>query len=387
LKRVLIVMATLYNGGAEKSLVNMLNEFSSDRYEIDLLLFKKRGMFLKQVPSYVNVLETPQDLKRMFGTAKDSGLLLPWRLLGNLIARIFTRNVHTMRGMRWKYFYSPTIKNIEQSYDVAIAYLSDEILWYVDEKVKAKRKIGWIHNDYRSAGYSRKYDYPHLERMSGIVSISNHCVEIIKEEFPEFATKTYMVENITSAKVIRQKAAEFMPKEYTAEMRILSVGRLHEQKGFDLAIDAAAILKERNIDFCWYVIGAGDIENELKERIYARKVQDCFVLLGVRENPYPYIENCTIFVQTSRYEGKSVVLDEAKILAKPIIATNYPTVKDQLKNRKEGILVSMDAKGIADGIEELLNNKEKQQELSSYLSAHKYDNCEEIQKYCELIDG
>lgn len=125
----------------------------------------------------------------------------------------------------------------------------------------------------------------------------------------------------------------------------------------------------------------------METRIQEKEVDDCFKLLGNRENPYPYIKNCTIVVQSSRFEGKSVVLDEAKILAKPIVVTNYATVKDQITDGKEGLVVSMTPKGIADGIEKMLTDSALSQNIKEYLSAHEYGNQEEVQKYMELIEG
>lgn len=385
MKSVLIVMPSLYNGGAERSLVNLLNEFPKDRYSIDIILFKRHGMFMGQVPSEYTILETPKSVKRMYGSLTDSGVLLPWRLIGNGISELFTKNSRQKRGFRWKYFYGPVIKKLEKHYDVALAYISGEILYYVDEKVDADRKIVWIHNDYRSAGHPRKFDYKHLKNMDAVVSISEACVDIFKDEFPEFKDKTYMIENITSSKVTRERADEFYPPEYNEMPTILSIGRLHEQKGFDMAIEAAAILKTKGVRFKWFVIGSGDLEDVLKAQIKECNVDDCFILLGPRENPYPYIKNSTIFAQTSRYEGKSVVMDEAKILGATILATNYPTVGDQLQNGTEGYVVEMTPQGIAEGIEFLLAEKDYRTKLSSYLMSREYGNQDEINKYLEVI--
>lgn len=387
MKKVLIVMTSLYNGGAEKSLVNMLNEFPKDKYEIDLLLFKKSGMFIKQVPSHVNLLDTPDDLKRLYGSLKDAGYLLPKKLIANAVSKLCTHNSREKRGFRWEKFYSSSIKRLDNYYDVALAYISGEILYYVDEKVNADKKIVWVHNDYRSAGHPRKIDYPHLKNMDAIVSISDSCVDILKEEFPEFADKVYMLENITSSVVLNNRANEFVPEEFVPnQVNILSIGRLHEQKGFDMAINAAKIMKDKGLNFKWFVIGSGELKEELEKQIYSLHVEDCFVLLGARENPYPYIKNCTIFIQTSRYEGKSVVLDEAKILAAPIVATAYPTVGDQLKDKVEGMVVPLNAEGIAEGLLQMANNEGLRKSYSEYLASREYGNQKEIEKYMQLMD-
>lgn len=387
MKKVLIVMSSLYNGGAERSLVNFLNELPEDKYQVDLLLFKRQGMFMNQLPEYINVLQTPKAVEKLYGTISKSGVYIFPKMIGTLLATLLTKNPREKRAFRWKYFYGKNIEKLQEHYDIAIAYISGEILYYVDEKVSADKKIVWIHNDYKTAQHPKKYDYPHLKNMDGIVSISDLCVDILKEEFPEFAGKVHMLENITSSVVLNNRAAEFMPKEFENNViNILSIGRLHEQKGFDMAIEAAKIMKDKGLDFKWFVIGNGELKEELEKQINAKNLEDDFILLGTRENPYPYIKNCSVFVQPSRYEGKSVVLDEAKILAMPIVATAYPTVGDQLQDKVEGMVVPMNAEGIAEGLLAMTKSEELRKKYSSYLTGREYGNQKEIEKYIQLID-
>lgn len=387
MKKVLVAMPSLYNGGAERSLVNMLNELPSDQYEIDLLLLKREGMFLKQLPTFVDVLETPKEIKLLYSPLFKNGKALPIVAFGNLISKLFTKNSRECKAFRWKYFYGPFIKPLEKHYDVALAYISNEILYLIDEKINADKKIVWIHNDYRSALHPKKYDYPHLKNMDAIVSISDSCVDILKQEFPEYKNKIYMLENITSSKVIRNKALEFYPKEYEIKsIKILSIGRLYEQKGFDIAIEAAAKLKKEGYDFLWLIIGTGEDEKQLNEMIHHFGLEDSFKLIGARENPYCYIKNCDIFVQPSRYEGKSVVLDEAKIIGTPIIATNYPTVADQLKDNYEGLVVDLSAEGVYNGVKQLIDHSEVRERLKDNLLQNEYGNQAEIDKYISLME-
>lgn len=388
MKKILFVMTSLYNGGAERSLVNLLTEMPKDRYEIDLLLFKKAGLFLAQVPQNVRVLDTPKSLRRMYGPLREAGRYLPWKLAGNAVSLSLTKSAPERRAFRWKHFYSRVIEKLDGHYDFAIAYISSEILYYVDEKVDAKRKFVWIHNDYRSAQHPREYDYPHLKNMSGIVSISDACVEILKEEFPAFSPKLFMLENITSSAVLKRRAGEFFPEEYqNGQITLLSIGRLARQKGFDLAIKAAALLKKEGLAFRWFIIGTGELKDELSKQIESEQISDRLVLLGARENPYPYIKNCTIFVQTSRFEGKSVVLDEAKILAKPIVVTAYPTVGDQIMGGDEGLITELSPESITSGIREILGNRALREHISGFLAAHEYGNQDEVKKYIQMIEG
>ena len=88
---------------------------------------------------------------------------------------------------------------------------------------------------------------------------------------------------------------------------------------FDIAIKAAAILVKKGYTIKWYVLGEGEERNTLEQSIKEHNLIANFILLGIKENPYPYINNATIYVQPSRFEGKSLAIDEAKILHKPIL--------------------------------------------------------------------
>lgn len=381
-------MQSLYNGGAERSLINLLHELPAEEYQIDLLLFKQTGLFLKQLPGNVKLLEIPEAVRRLYGPIMQSGRFFPAKVLGNVLARVREKRILDVRAYRWHHWYSRLIPELETHYDTAIAYISGEILFYVDEKVHADRKLTWIHIDYRTSFQPKQYDFPHLKNMDGIVSISDKCVDILKEEFPEFREKIYMLPNITSSAVTRNRAEEFQPKEYVGcENRILSVGRMADQKGFDMAISAAAILKKKGVSFHWFIIGDGEKKQELEQQIKAEGVEDCFLLIGTRENPYPYMKHCTVLAQTSRFEGKSVVLDEAKILGAPILATCYPTIADQVMDGKEGIVVEMNPEGIAAGLEMLLTDSEKREKIRKNLLEREYGNQTAVKDYQRLIDG
>ena len=380
-------MATLSNGGAEKSLVNLLNVLPSDKYSIDVMLFKNRGIFVKQVPPYVNLIDAPKELKGLYSNGLSAGKQLPRKLISTFIAKIAEKESEDQKGYRWHKYYSQVIPKLNQHYDVAIAYLSGEVLYFIDEKVDADRKIVFVHNDYRRNKLSHKYEEKHYRNMSKIISISNRCVEILKEEFPELTDKMLYLPNITSSTVVRNRAQDCDTPEYKDGVtNILSIGRLNHQKGFDYAIDAAKCLKDKGFKFCWSIIGNGELKKDLLKQIVKNGVEDEVQLLGIRENPYPYIQNCDFVVQTSRFEGKSVVLDEAKILGKAIVTTNYPTVNDQVENEKEGLVVEIDPAKIADGIILMATDTTRRESIEQYLNSKEYGNEKDVSMYMDLLD-
>ncbi len=388
MKKVLFAIYALGYGGAERALVNLLNELPRNQFQLDLLLFQRKGDLLRQLPEWVNVLETPEVMNRIYGPMKKAGKYLPAKVLGKAFSVLVRRTRKAQSAWRWKHVFKHLIPTLPGQYDAAVAFSGSEMQYFIADRVNAKRKIVFIHNDYRTAKYSAEDDAPYFAKMDRIVSISEKCVDVLREIFPREQERMHCLENITSSAVVRSRAQEFDPPEFAGEgLRILSVGRLWPQKGFDFAVDAAAILKQRGVKFQWYIVGEGSLRAELEKQIAENGLTEEFHLLGVRENPYAYMRACDMLVQSSRYEGKSVVLDEAKMLCKPIVATAYPTVADQVKDGAEGIVVPMTAEGVADGVCRMAEDAALREALIAYLAGHEYGNQQEVEKYVQLLNG
>ena len=384
-------MSSLRNGGAERSLVNLLQLFDYQKYEVDLLLFQEEGIFLEQLPNEVHILHDCDILHVLYakGNNRIKGIKHPLLTFdhywGTFWARKKTESMYASRQYRWEHYYKDRIPSIKtKKYDVAISYLHGEQLYYLVDKVDAKRKIAWIHTDYSKLNALEEHDLKYMRQVDSVVSISNICVETLCKTFPSIKEKFCMLPNLTSSSSIKYLAEKEYPKEYGGdEFKIVSVGRLIHLKGFDMAVDAASILKENGLKFSWFILGDGELKTELNMQIKNKNVDDCVFLLGATDNPYKYMDGADILVQTSRYEGKSVVLDEAKILGKPIVVTNYDTVKDQV-NDNEGVIVNMSSEAIAAGIMKIIPRID---EIHTYLNAHEYGNQDEIYKYYQLIDN
>ena len=389
--KILFIMSSLRNGGAERSLVNLLQLFDYQKYEVDLLLFQEEGIFLEQLPNEVHILHDCDILHLLYakGNNRIKGIKHPLLTFdhywGTFWARKKTKSMYASRQYRWEHYYKDRIPSIKtKKYDVAISYLHGEQLYYLVDKVDAKRKIAWIHTDYSKLNALEEHDLKYMRQVDSVVSISNICVETLCKTFPSIKEKFCMLPNLTSSSSIKYLAEKEYPKEYGGdEFKIVSVGRLIHLKGFDMAVDAASILKENGLKFSWFILGDGELKTELNMQIKNKNVDDCVFLLGATDNPYKYMDGADILVQTSRYEGKSVVLDEAKILGKPIVVTNYDTVKDQV-NDNEGVIVNMSSEAIAAGIMKIIPRID---EIHTYLNAHEYGNQDEIYKYYQLIDN
>lgn len=397
--KVLFVISALEAGGAEKSLINLLNLFDYNRYQVDLLLFKKEGIFMDQIPEEVRIIEAPDDLFYLYNIhgrqikhALGAFPSIIARITGTIYRNYFVRNKsYPGTQIRWNKFYKKHISIFNDEYDIAISYMHGEVMYYVAEKIKARKKITWVHNDYRALKLKPETDYPYLCSFDKIATISDECVDILTQVFPQIKDKVVSIPNLTSSSLIRKRAELYYPEEYkdscnANKVIILSIGRLNYQKGFDIAIKIAAEMKKRGLQFVWYIIGQGTEQEHLTELINRFGLKEEFVLLGIRENPYPYIKNADIIAQPSRYEGKSVVIDEAKILHKPIVVSDYATVRDQITNENEGIISKLEVENFAEALEKLIQSKDLRDNYEEYLNQHEYGNDSMVEMYYKLME-
>ncbi len=388
---VLIVINNLLCGGAQKSLVSLLNFMDSESINVDLLVLNQKDMFFDNIPAWVNRLEPVKEIEAMYLpvnrilNAKTTPLTFFKFIASKLILKMkYNKEFDGVQNIwnSWKAFIPKQPKN----YDLAVSYVDGFSNYYVIDKVEAARKILWVHNEYDKLSYSDLFDRKYFNSAEKIVTISDECVKSLVRNFPDMNEKFYMLPNLSSAQLVKHMAGEEKPVEYKdAENILVSVGRLTEQKGFDMAIEAAHQLKQEGVKFSWFIIGEGELESTLKEMINIYGLKDNVFLIGLRKNPYPYIKFADVFVQPSRYEGKSIVLDEAKILCKPIIVTNYPTVIDSITNQKNGIIVSFDKNELKTKIAELLNSKALTERLASELEIECRSEEEEFKAYMDLF--
>lgn len=389
-KKLLFIMPNLGSGGAEKALLTLLNLFDYDSYEVDLMLFRREGLFLGDVPEQVNIIDGGEDYLHFDGSsAAYLKSALTHLRAGAALNRIAYSKALSSgdRGKVWSCLKKVLTKPTKH-YDTAVAYLEGNSIYYCIDCVDAERKIGYIHNDYDGLGLDKDFDRVFFRQLDYLVTVSDECAQVLKKNFPESTEKIRMLENLISPAMLKS-LANGRPDEYPFDDKkiLLTVGRLSQQKGYDIAIDAAEILKKKGYNFKWFSIGKGELLAELEERIRQKGLEDFFVFLGERANPYPYINGCDIYVQPSYFEGKSVAINEAKIFAKPIAATKFATVFDQLTDGETALLAEINAESVAERIAQLFENESLCHTLGENLKKEKIGNEEEIDKFYKLVEG
>ena len=386
-------------GGIERSLINMLKSFDYTKYKVDLLIFDHRGDFMNLIPSEVNVL--PQvDAYSSFRNSLKQCLLdkqfitFLIRIWSKVQAYVKARRLKLEEGsgyiqmqltIKYAALFLPKIK---AHYDVAISYAWPHDL--IAEKVSADLKIAWIHTDYSKLEIDHQIDIKAWSKFDKIISISEDVTKSFLSQYPLLQNKIHKVENISSPTFINQMASESMEVNEIDENKfnILSVGRLSFVKGYDLAVKALRILHDKGYtNVQWNIVGYGGYEQELQNLIKENCLENSFRLLGKKENPYPYIKACDLYVQPSRYEGKAVTVTEAKILKKPIIIANYPTAKSQIQHELDGLICEPNEREIANSIELLYKEETLRKSLPLNISIKSLDNIRELDKLYELIDS
>ncbi len=394
MKRILFIINSLNIGGAEKSLVSLLNLLPPEKYEIDLFLLKKTGLFLKQVPSNVNIMEVPFPYTCLSKKISDIRFFQKhgieyWikKILRTILSNTINRKNAVIQNLwtRWK----DDIPAIEKEYDVAVSYIEGSASYFVIDKIKAKKKILWMHTVYDKCGLCSSFDKHYFEKADYVVTISNICKESLVKNFQTINSSKFLVlENVTSQELIISLSKEELDDplfKNESKKKILSVGRLDPIKAYDLAIKAAKEFKKQNIDFVWYIIGDGKIREDLEKQKSDAGLDDYMYFIGAQINPYKYMHYADVIVQSSKYEGKSIVLDEAKLLSKPIVATNYSTVTDAIKDKETGIITEMTPESLANGISEMLKNDHLRKSIIRNIAADAKDNTDEIKKYLEIF--
>lgn len=395
-KKLLIVSHALELGGAERSLIGLLDALNPQIWNIVLFLLRHEGELMDAIPEHVHLL--PQIpaytvLARPMKVVLKEGhiLLTAARVVGKLSARCYEKkHGYTDSGVGIEYshkFTNPLMPEIcpEKEYDLAISFLTPH--YFVADKVWAKKKIAWIHTDYSRVQVNRNSELAMWEKFDYVASISDAVTNSFLLTFPELREKIILIENILPEKLIRRQATAFTVE---AEMppkglRLLSIGRYCTAKNFDNVPDMCARLLQSGLDVYWYIIGFGPDESLIRQRIAEAHMEDRVILLGKKENPYPYITACDLYVQPSRYEGKSVTVREAQMLGKPVVITRYATSASQLEDGVDGVIVPMDNEGCAEGIAQLLHDNNKRKQLSQNCLTRDYSNAQEVEKLLALM--
>ena len=397
-KNILILMPSMFIGGAERSLIGLLDSIDYTKYNIDLFLNRHEGEFLNLIPEKVNLLPQidaytnfDRPIKDILFSKNFKYGIVRLKAKADMRKNVKLGNEHNV----WSSLQfisnrlTPLLPNIDKEYDLAINFLG--IADVLGQKVKAKKKLAWIHTDYTKLVPNKELDMDTYSKVDYIVTVSKDCENQFLSVYPMLKDKSLVVENILSEKFIKEQANEKITDDKfdinNDQIKLVSIGRFTDAKNFDNVPQICKHILEKGIDLKWYIIGFGGDETLIKQKIKEFDMEQHVIILGKKENPYPYIKACDIYIQPSRYEGKAVAVREAQILNKPVVITNFETSKSQLIDGFDGVIVPMDNEGCAEGICNLIKDKELQQILIENTKITDYTNKQELEKIYALLEG
>ncbi len=398
MKKLLFVINTLGQAGAETALLNLLRRIDHTQYQISLYVLMGQGEMVRELPGYVRLLndsfcESPvlsgpgrrQMRKKVMEAAfrRATVFRLSPYLLRHFFSMAARKRVQTDK-LLWR-LLSDGGERFTEEYDLAVAYLEGGSAYYVADHVKAKRKVAFVHVDYGRAGYNRALDKDCYLSFDRIFAVSDEVKASFEKAYPERAAKCFVFHNLLDVSGIRQKAA--LPGGFTDDyegLRILTVGRLTVQKAYDIALEAMSLLKERGEQVRWYVLGEGNQRSALEEKRKKLGLEEDFLFPGAVKNPYPFYAQADIYVHATRFEGKSIAIQEAQILGKAILVSDCSGNREQVEQGVDGLLCELTPAGIAAGIQILIHDAELRDRLGHAAGMRSFEESGGLDKLLEL---
>lgn len=372
-KKILILIPSLVGGGAERTLINLLNSLDYDKYEVDLAVISYVGVYVEQVPREVRVIA-----------------IFKWNLL-----------VRVLAFLQKKYGFSQFFKyrarqKLNKEYDVGISFIDSnftDILFFT----KVKKVITWVHTSYASysnfskfysnSAYRNKLKKERYNNIDSIIFVSQDAKKEFISIFGSYPNMPVIYNIIGKERIILQSQKRIGLKKN--KFTFIAIGSLLPVKGFDRLIRAASLVKKAGYVFSLLILGEGTERQRLENLIVQKEISSDVKLLGFRENPYPYLAMCDAFVMSSISEALPTVLCEAMILGKPIIVTNCSGCRELVDIGEYGLMAEQDDQSLADKMikyikepKTLLNYAKKSKKRSQL-----FDDEEVIRRVYSVIDN
>jgi glycosyltransferase involved in cell wall biosynthesis len=401
-KKLLFIGIIMNSAGTEKSFLSFVNSLDFDKYDADLILAKNEGLFMPLIDKRVNVKFMPEfgelfllsgsnAFHNLFNTFVKKNPLTLFEIAPYFCRFVFKKKQKTETAIKLFIKMMGKMTPVEEEYDAAVAYWGDRTMFYMIDKVpNAKKKIAWMHFEYSDEKYDAAVYSDYYKKCDKIVNVSTAVDDALKAKFPEITDKCLVIENIQSPDFIRKRGLEqdsFPDREHFKGLRILTIARISEQKGLDMIPEILARFKRDKYNIRWYIIGDGDehIKEQVVNLALQHNVAEMLIFLGTTLNPYPFMRDCDIYAQPSRFEGKPISVEEAKIMRCPIVCANYVSAREQLADGRFGRVAEIDPESLYQNIKEMIDNPELRENFVNTLSGENFGNEGEIQKFYDVL--
>lgn len=352
MKKILVVSMSAELGGIEKSLINFLRYLGKCDCTVDLMLWKKRGQLLADIPKHVNIIDSPAP-----GNIRN---IIKGKKISKLIAYLKLKK-YTKKHIPWKSF-----PNLSQKYDIAISYTQDGYSpYYVIDNVNAEKKFLWYHHGaYIHLNKKKERDQKYYQKFNRVITVSEANRQMLCDQFSRIQEQFCVIPNLIDEENVI-KFAQYVCDAFKSfeGCKITTVGRLSPEKGQLRSLEVAEYLKKIGFAFKWCFVGDGPDGEECLRQIREKNLEDCCIFVGTQVNPYPYMKAADLYVQLSFVEADPVTIQEALILKKVIIASDILSIREALKDGKLGVLCGTKIEDIGKSIVNLYEDKLKIEEI------------------------
>ncbi len=383
MKKVLFVLPSVGLGGTATSLLNLLSLWDSDEYEADLFLMQHAGPFLQRAKTLRLLPE-----ERIISSVLCNKSELKKKGLSALLIRIAFTMAHRIYGVRrtTRWFYQKSARKLSGKYDVVVAYQESQATEYA-QYIEAPSRVAWCHMDYHAFSRGKSVsEQKHLYDQYGAIA----CVsKIVKQSMIDNlhipASKLQVVYNTIPPLYIRETAEEEGEPIPTSKFTFVSSGRFVRRKRFDRIIKAAAALRDKSIDFRWYLLGDGEEYATIKQAVSDCGLEDHVILTGAKSNPFRYIGKADCFVMTSESEGQPMVLNEAMTLGVPVITTEFPSAKEVVRHGVNALISPNTDDDLVQTVLRFVDDKAIRDTITQGAISFRYDNDTILRQIVDLL--
>ncbi|MBQ6023503.1 MAG: glycosyltransferase [Clostridia bacterium] len=370
-QKLLIAVHQMNMGGVQKSLLCALRALDYNRYDVTLYVRKNRCDLLEQADPRVNRIIVNNDKTRYYRKPRAVFLFLLFRVAELLHLDYLSpkRKLETyvadrqMRYEKKRWFPDGT------AYDVAVSYIQGPTAQFVEKYIPAKKKIVFFHGSTDENHALHETVFPRFDK---IIAVNSGCRDVLRDLYPAVKDKIGYIENYVDAAAVRDAAKAYKIDRSGKPTVLCTCGRFTPVKGFDLAVEAAKLLKKRGFDFIWYIVGDGEQRASIETQINNGDLTEIIQITGILQNPYPYYAGCDIYVQPSREEAQPLAIIEAQILGRPVVTTATVGGKNLIKEEETGLLAPITPEGVAAKIAALIENEPLRARIANKLKQTDY---------------
>lgn len=391
MKKIAIFTNNLELGGVEKSLLDFLKKIKNEKdYQLVLYVLEKKGKLVSEFQNIIEIIELKDLYFDLSNNAKKDIIDSINKLEFKKTVKIFNRKMRKILKKEDEFTIIDRQLILDKKFDVAICYQVPihPLTIFVAQKVVASKKLLWNHAELASVDYTKVMKYKQVfTEYYKIFSVSNTSNQNCKNLLPDFNEKFDIFHNIIDSKDIIEKSKQKVNLDFNNnKVNLVTVGRLSEDKGYDLLINVADKMRNEKIDFYWYIIGDGELKKILIKQIKEKNLQDYIVLLGSKKNPYVYMKKCDIYVQTSRFEGYGITTLEAKILRKIVVTTNTSGIEEKFINEKDALITEMTEESLFNAIKKLIYDEELKKSIEDNILANEIIIPDDFHKLYNIVD-